>query len=115
MCVQIYIQLNVRVVLVGLEIWSQQNLISTEGGAGEVLSRFTQWREKELVSRRRHDSAQLILLVHAHTHTNKQSKLHLSIFTIYQMTLCNMRRIACDKPTDNYHLTAKFMLMLLDV
>ncbi|XP_062237209.1 disintegrin and metalloproteinase domain-containing protein 9 isoform X1 [Platichthys flesus] len=57
----IYKQLNVRVVLVGLEIWSQQNLISTEGGAGEVLSRFTQWRERELVSRRRHDSAQLIL------------------------------------------------------
>ncbi|XP_049906657.1 disintegrin and metalloproteinase domain-containing protein 9 isoform X1 [Epinephelus moara] len=57
----IYIQLNVRVVLVGLEIWTQQNLISTDGGAGEVLSRFTQWREKELVPRRRHDSAQLIL------------------------------------------------------
>ncbi|XP_010785485.1 disintegrin and metalloproteinase domain-containing protein 9-like [Notothenia coriiceps] len=57
----IYIQLNVRVVLVGLEIWTQQNLISTEGGAGEVLSRFTQWREKDLVPRRRHDSAQLIL------------------------------------------------------
>ncbi|XP_023275923.1 disintegrin and metalloproteinase domain-containing protein 9-like, partial [Seriola lalandi dorsalis] len=57
----IYMQLNVRVVLVGLEIWTQQNLINTEGGAGEVLSRFTQWREKELVPRRRHDSAQLIL------------------------------------------------------
>ncbi|CAL1615455.1 unnamed protein product [Knipowitschia caucasica] len=57
----IYVQLNVRVVLVGLEIWTQQNPISTEGGAGEVLSRFTQWREKELVPRRRHDSAQLIL------------------------------------------------------
>ncbi|XP_011613609.1 disintegrin and metalloproteinase domain-containing protein 9 [Takifugu rubripes] len=57
----IYIQLNVRVVLVGLEIWTQQNLISTDGGAGEVLSRFTQWREKALVPRRRHDSAQLIL------------------------------------------------------
>lgn len=57
----IYIQLNVRVVLVGLEIWTLQNPISTEGGAGEVLSRFTQWREKELVPRRRHDSAQLIL------------------------------------------------------
>ncbi|XP_068617002.1 disintegrin and metalloproteinase domain-containing protein 9 [Brachionichthys hirsutus] len=57
----IYLQLNIRVVLVGLEIWTQQNLISTEGGAGEVLSRFTQWRERELVSRRRHDSAQLIL------------------------------------------------------
>ncbi|KAF3851575.1 hypothetical protein F7725_013347 [Dissostichus mawsoni] len=58
---RIYIQLNVRVVLVGLEIWTQQNLISTEGGPGEVLSRFTQWREKDLVPRRRHDSAQLIV------------------------------------------------------
>ncbi|KAK2838194.1 hypothetical protein Q5P01_015406 [Channa striata] len=57
----IYVQLNIRVVLVGLEIWTQHNLISTEGGAGDVLSRFTQWREKELVPRRRHDSAQLIL------------------------------------------------------
>lgn len=57
----IYMQLNVRVVLVGLEIWSQQNQINTDGGAGEVLSRFTQWREQKLVPRRRHDSAQLIL------------------------------------------------------
>ncbi|XP_077417345.1 disintegrin and metalloproteinase domain-containing protein 9-like isoform X2 [Vanacampus margaritifer] len=57
----IYTQLNVRVVLVGLEIWTRQNQISTEGGASEVLSRFTQWREKELLPRRRHDSAQLIL------------------------------------------------------
>ncbi|XP_037338565.2 disintegrin and metalloproteinase domain-containing protein 9 [Pungitius pungitius] len=57
----IYKQLNVRVVLVGLEIWTQQNRISTDGGAGEVLSRFTQWREKELVPRQRHDSAQLVL------------------------------------------------------
>ncbi|GLD68455.1 disintegrin and metalloproteinase domain-containing protein 9 isoform X1 [Lates japonicus] len=53
----IYVQLNIRVVLVGLEIWTQQNQISTEGAAGEVLSRFTQWREKELVPRRRHDSS----------------------------------------------------------
>ncbi|KAM9822443.1 disintegrin and metalloproteinase domain-containing protein 9-like isoform X1 [Syngnathus typhle] len=58
----IYMQLNVRVVLVGLEIWTRQNLISTEGGAGEVLSRFTQWREKELLPRRRHDSAQLVTM-----------------------------------------------------
>lgn len=57
----IYVQLNVRVVLVGLEIWTQQNRINTDGAAGEVLSRFTQWREAELVGRRRHDSAQLIL------------------------------------------------------
>ncbi|XP_023664165.2 disintegrin and metalloproteinase domain-containing protein 9-like isoform X1 [Paramormyrops kingsleyae] len=56
-----YVALNIRVVLVGLEIWTQQNLINTEGGAGEVLGRFVQWREQVLGSRRRHDSAQLIL------------------------------------------------------
>ncbi|KAA0713744.1 Disintegrin and metalloproteinase domain-containing protein 9 [Triplophysa tibetana] len=56
-----YMPLNIRVVLVGLEIWSMQNLINTDGSAGEVLGRFTQWREKELVHRHRHDSAQLIL------------------------------------------------------
>uniref|UniRef100_A0A8B9KW80 ADAM metallopeptidase domain 9 n=1 Tax=Astyanax mexicanus TaxID=7994 RepID=A0A8B9KW80_ASTMX len=58
---QMYIPLNIRVVLVGLEIWSVMNPINTVGSAGEVLGRFTQWREKELVPRRRHDSAQLIL------------------------------------------------------
>ncbi|KAK7135432.1 hypothetical protein R3I94_014179 [Phoxinus phoxinus] len=56
-----YMTLNIRVVLVGLEIWSVKNFINTDGSAGEVLGRFTQWREKELVHRRRHDSAQLIL------------------------------------------------------
>uniref|UniRef100_A0A671RU94 Disintegrin and metalloproteinase domain-containing protein 9-like n=1 Tax=Sinocyclocheilus anshuiensis TaxID=1608454 RepID=A0A671RU94_9TELE len=56
-----YMALNIRIVLVGLEIWSVQNFINTDGSAGEVLGRFTQWREKELVHRRRHDSAQLII------------------------------------------------------
>ncbi|XP_059541331.1 disintegrin and metalloproteinase domain-containing protein 9 isoform X3 [Myotis daubentonii] len=56
-----YIMLNIRVVLVGLEIWTNVNLISTIGGAGDVLGNFVQWREKFLITRRRHDSAQLIL------------------------------------------------------
>ncbi|KAJ8263190.1 hypothetical protein COCON_G00156470 [Conger conger] len=56
-----YVALNIRVVLVGLEIWSQGNPINTDGSAGEVLGRFVQWREQNLASRRRHDSAQLIL------------------------------------------------------
>ncbi|KAG5840593.1 hypothetical protein ANANG_G00190400 [Anguilla anguilla] len=56
-----YVALNIRVVLVGLEIWSQVNPINTDGSAGEVLGRFVQWREQNLVHRRRHDSAQLIL------------------------------------------------------
>ncbi|XP_059586631.1 disintegrin and metalloproteinase domain-containing protein 9 isoform X2 [Alligator mississippiensis] len=56
-----YIMLNIRVVLVGLEIWKYQNLISTDGSAGDVLANFVQWREKNLVTRRRHDSAQFVL------------------------------------------------------
>ena len=58
---QMYIMLNIRIVLVGLEIWTNENLISMAGGAGDVLSNFVQWREKFLITRRRHDSAQLIL------------------------------------------------------
>uniref|UniRef100_UPI00398F340D disintegrin and metalloproteinase domain-containing protein 9-like isoform X1 n=2 Tax=Pristiophorus japonicus TaxID=55135 RepID=UPI00398F340D len=56
-----YSSLNIRIVLVGLEIWSRRNQISIDGGAGEVLGRFVQWREKDLLPRRRHDTAHLIL------------------------------------------------------
>ncbi|KAL8173974.1 UNVERIFIED_CONTAM: Disintegrin and metalloproteinase domain-containing protein 9 [Gekko kuhli] len=56
-----YSVLNIRVVLVGLEIWTKANRISIEGGAGDVLSNFVQWREQDLVLRRRHDSAQFVL------------------------------------------------------
>uniref|UniRef100_A0A803XW62 ADAM metallopeptidase domain 9 n=1 Tax=Meleagris gallopavo TaxID=9103 RepID=A0A803XW62_MELGA len=56
-----YIMLNIHVVLVGLEIWKYENIISTDGGAGDVLANFVQWREKNLVLRRRHDSAQFVL------------------------------------------------------
>ncbi|NXY36336.1 ADAM9 protein, partial [Pomatorhinus ruficollis] len=56
-----YVMLNIRIVLVGLEIWKHENIISTDGGAGDVLANFVQWREKNLVLRRRHDSAQFVL------------------------------------------------------
>ncbi|GCB63771.1 hypothetical protein scyTo_0000197 [Scyliorhinus torazame] len=56
-----YNSVNIRIVLVGLEIWSKRNQINIEGGAGEVLGRFVQWREKDLLPRRRHDTAHLIL------------------------------------------------------
>lgn len=58
---QMYVMLNIRIVLVGLEIWKHENIISTDGGAGDVLANFVQWREKNLVLRRRHDSAQFVL------------------------------------------------------
>uniref|UniRef100_A0A8D0KLH9 ADAM metallopeptidase domain 9 n=1 Tax=Salvator merianae TaxID=96440 RepID=A0A8D0KLH9_SALMN len=56
-----YLALNIRIVLVGLEIWTKENKISIEGGAGDVLANFVQWREQALVPRQRHDSAQLVL------------------------------------------------------
>lgn len=58
---QMYIMLNIRIVLVGLEIWTNGNQINIIGGAGDVLGNFVQWREKFLITRRRHDSAQLVL------------------------------------------------------
>uniref|UniRef100_A0A8D0H267 ADAM metallopeptidase domain 9 n=1 Tax=Sphenodon punctatus TaxID=8508 RepID=A0A8D0H267_SPHPU len=57
----IYVMLNIRIVLVGLEIWTSKNMISIDGGAGDVLGNFVQWREKNLITRRRHDSAQFVL------------------------------------------------------
>nr|AAI70293.1 Adam9-A protein [Xenopus laevis] len=56
-----YTMLNIRIVLVGLMIWTDSNKITIDGTAGDVLGRFVQWRETNLVSLRRHDSAQLVL------------------------------------------------------
>ncbi|KAM4675578.1 disintegrin and metalloproteinase domain-containing protein 9 [Discoglossus pictus] len=56
-----YTMLNIRIVLVGLEIWTDFNKINIDGSAGEVLGRFVDWREKHLIQRRRHDSAQFVL------------------------------------------------------
>ncbi|NP_001233130.1 disintegrin and metalloproteinase domain-containing protein 9 precursor [Xenopus tropicalis] len=56
-----YTMLNIRIVLVGLMIWTDGNKIGIDGTAGDVLGRFVQWRETSLVSLRRHDSAQLVL------------------------------------------------------
>uniref|UniRef100_A0A3P8TZW8 ADAM metallopeptidase domain 9b n=1 Tax=Amphiprion percula TaxID=161767 RepID=A0A3P8TZW8_AMPPE len=56
-----YKQLNIRVVLVGLEIFTDSNPFSVDGSAGEVLGRFVRWRKTTLVPRLRHDLGQLIV------------------------------------------------------
>ncbi|KAM6435008.1 disintegrin and metalloproteinase domain-containing protein 15 [Liasis olivaceus] len=56
-----YRTLGLRVALVGAEIWNQRNRVSTEGAAGEVLTRFLAWKEKDLLPRIPHDSVQLII------------------------------------------------------
>ncbi|XP_025027659.1 disintegrin and metalloproteinase domain-containing protein 15 [Python bivittatus] len=56
-----YRTLGLRVALVGAEVWNQRNRVSTEGTAGEVLTRFLAWKEKDLMPRIPHDSVQLII------------------------------------------------------
>ncbi|XP_057682182.1 disintegrin and metalloproteinase domain-containing protein 9 [Corythoichthys intestinalis] len=56
-----YKQLNIRVVLVGLEIFQQENPFSVEGTAGTVLRDFVKWRKSDLLPRTRHDIGQLLI------------------------------------------------------
>ncbi|KAL2101769.1 hypothetical protein ACEWY4_003530 [Coilia grayii] len=57
-----YKRLNVRIVLVGLWVFEEGNPFSVdEGSAGDVLGRFVSWRRTELLPKRRHDVAQLLV------------------------------------------------------
>ncbi|KAJ8290059.1 hypothetical protein GJAV_G00008260 [Gymnothorax javanicus] len=56
-----YRPLNVRVALLGLEIWSDQDKIQVDKNPTETLNRFLDWRTRELLPRLRHDNAQLIM------------------------------------------------------
>uniref|UniRef100_A0A8D2MCC9 ADAM metallopeptidase domain 9 n=1 Tax=Zonotrichia albicollis TaxID=44394 RepID=A0A8D2MCC9_ZONAL len=51
-----YSALNIQIVLVGLEIWTDANHIAVmDGSAGDVLGRFVSWRQKDLLKRSRND------------------------------------------------------------
>ncbi|XP_028834830.1 disintegrin and metalloproteinase domain-containing protein 12 isoform X4 [Denticeps clupeoides] len=56
-----YRPLNVRVALLGLEIWSDQDKIQVDTNPKETLNRFLDWRTQELLPRLRHDNAQLVM------------------------------------------------------
>ncbi|XP_010120904.1 PREDICTED: disintegrin and metalloproteinase domain-containing protein 9-like, partial [Chlamydotis macqueenii] len=57
-----YRPLNIQIVLVGLEIWTDTNHIAVmDGSAGDVLSRFVSWRQKDLLTRSRNDAGHLII------------------------------------------------------
>ncbi|KAM6964691.1 disintegrin and metalloproteinase domain-containing protein 9 [Tautogolabrus adspersus] len=56
-----YKQLNIRVVLMGLEIFKDSNPFSVEGSAGEVLGNFVKYRKKSLLPKIRHDVGQLVV------------------------------------------------------
>uniref|UniRef100_A0A8C6EVJ9 ADAM metallopeptidase domain 15 n=1 Tax=Marmota marmota marmota TaxID=9994 RepID=A0A8C6EVJ9_MARMA len=52
--------LNVRVVLVGLEAWTQHDLIEMSPNPAVTLENFLHWRRTDLLPRLPHDSAQLV-------------------------------------------------------
>ncbi|KAJ8013639.1 hypothetical protein DPEC_G00031900 [Dallia pectoralis] len=56
-----YKPLNVRVVLVGVEIFTNGNPFAVNGTAGGVLGNFVSWRKTSLLPRVRNDDAQLIV------------------------------------------------------
>ncbi|XP_037354402.1 disintegrin and metalloproteinase domain-containing protein 15 isoform X3 [Talpa occidentalis] len=52
--------LNVRVALVGLEAWTQRDLVEISLDPGVTLDNFLRWRRTDLLPRLPHDSAQLV-------------------------------------------------------
>ncbi|XP_041051324.1 disintegrin and metalloproteinase domain-containing protein 12-like [Carcharodon carcharias] len=53
-------ELNIQIFLVGIEIWTTENKISSSQDTSKALLNFMKWRSKELVPRKHHDNAQLI-------------------------------------------------------
>lgn len=45
---QMFSPLNVTIVLSSLELWTEENKISTDGEAHELLWRFLQWKQSHL-------------------------------------------------------------------
>uniref|UniRef100_A0A671URI9 Disintegrin and metalloproteinase domain-containing protein 19-like n=1 Tax=Sparus aurata TaxID=8175 RepID=A0A671URI9_SPAAU len=58
-CVQFYRALNIRVPLIGLEVWTDRDQCIVNEEPNATLWSFLQWRQK-LKSRKKHDNAQLL-------------------------------------------------------
>lgn len=57
--VQFYRALNIRVPLIGLEVWTDRDQCIVTEEPNATLWSFLQWRQK-LKSRKKHDNAQLL-------------------------------------------------------
>ncbi|KAK3573377.1 hypothetical protein QTP86_024601 [Hemibagrus guttatus] len=57
---KLYRPLNIRVMLVGLEVWSNRDRFDVSSDPGETLDRFLKWRQTELLPRKKHDNAQFV-------------------------------------------------------
>ncbi|MEQ2165473.1 hypothetical protein GOODEAATRI_017199 [Goodea atripinnis] len=55
----LYRSVNIRIMLVGLEIWSYRDHIDMDGNSDITLDNFLVWRQADLLQRAKHDNAQL--------------------------------------------------------
>ncbi|XP_076830513.1 disintegrin and metalloproteinase domain-containing protein 8a [Brachyhypopomus gauderio] len=60
---KLYRPLNVRVMLVGLEVWTSADKIEVSSQPSETLDRFLKWRQDDLLTRKKHDNAQFVTAV----------------------------------------------------
>ncbi|OCT96547.1 hypothetical protein XELAEV_18008753mg [Xenopus laevis] len=56
---QFYMSMNIKVALIGLEVWTERDQCDVNDDANDSLRSFLQWKQK-LRSRKKHDNAQLI-------------------------------------------------------
>ncbi len=57
---QLYRPMNIRVMLVGLEVWTKHDQIVVSLISDDTLSRFIEWRKSNLLKRVKHDNAQFV-------------------------------------------------------
>ncbi len=60
---QLYRPMNIRVMLVGLEVWTKHDQIVVSLISDDTLSRFIEWRKSNLLKRVKHDNAQFVTWV----------------------------------------------------
>ncbi|XP_042363925.1 zinc metalloproteinase-disintegrin-like 2d isoform X2 [Plectropomus leopardus] len=57
---KLYRPLNIRVMLVGLEIWTDKDHINVDLKSETTLDNFLLWRQADLLQRTKHDNAQFV-------------------------------------------------------
>uniref|UniRef100_A0A665VR27 ADAM metallopeptidase domain 8b n=1 Tax=Echeneis naucrates TaxID=173247 RepID=A0A665VR27_ECHNA len=60
LCLQLYRPLNIRIMLVGLEIWTNKDCFDVDLNSETTLDHFLMWRQVELLPRMKHDTAQFV-------------------------------------------------------
>lgn len=70
-CLQLYRPLGIRVMLVGLEMWTYRDSFVVDSNSETTLDRFLLWRQNDLLKRSQHDTAQLVTWADQAPHPRK--------------------------------------------